>query len=102
MLTSLQAGRLTSKVVDIYNANSGRWSAASLSEARKHVAATSLPSQGLALFAGGLTGVICCKLFECGMRLASATDNCWVEQDWVQALSWTFSKRAVKAGKLLH
>jgi hypothetical protein len=43
-----------SKAVDIFIASSGRWSTAVLSEARAMIAATSLPSQGLAIFAGGL------------------------------------------------
>ncbi len=44
-----------SNVVDIFDANSGRWSTAALSQARGYFAATSLPSQGLAIFAGGQT-----------------------------------------------
>ena len=43
-----------SSVVDIFNASSGRWSTAALSVARYFLAATSLPNQGLAIFAGGL------------------------------------------------
>jgi hypothetical protein len=42
------------KDVDIFNASSGLWSTAVLSVARAMIAATSLPSQGLAIFAGGL------------------------------------------------
>ncbi len=42
-----------SNVVDIFDASSGRWSTAVLSAARKYLAATSLPNQGLAIFAGG-------------------------------------------------
>jgi hypothetical protein len=42
-----------SKVVDIFNAMTGNWSTAVLSEARYWLAATSLPNQGLAIFAGG-------------------------------------------------
>jgi hypothetical protein len=42
--------------VDIYNASSGLWSTASLSEARWDLAATSLPNQELAIFAGGYIG----------------------------------------------
>jgi hypothetical protein len=41
-------------VVDIFNATSGRWTTAALSVARNDLAATSLPNQGLAIFAGGL------------------------------------------------
>jgi hypothetical protein len=48
------AGSTTSAAVDIFNASSGRWSTASLSVARAGLAATSLPKQGLAIFAGEL------------------------------------------------
>ncbi len=41
-------------VVDIFDANAGAWHTAQLSVARCRLAATSLPSQGLALFAGGV------------------------------------------------
>jgi len=41
------------KAVDIFNASSGLWSTAALSVARDLLAATSLPNQGLAIFAGG-------------------------------------------------
>ena len=49
----LCAGNVDSKVVDIFNAITGNWSTAVLSEARYYLAATSLPNQGLAIFAGG-------------------------------------------------
>jgi hypothetical protein len=42
-----------SKAVDIFNAITGKWSTAVLSEARHLLAATSLPNKGLAIFAGG-------------------------------------------------
>ena len=42
-----------SKVVDIFDGSSGLWRTAALSEARSNFAATSLPNQGLAIFAGG-------------------------------------------------
>ncbi len=42
-----------SDVVDIFDGNTGTWSTAKLSVARSGLSATSLPSQGLALFAGG-------------------------------------------------
>jgi hypothetical protein len=42
-----------SNVVDIFNATAGTWSTAALSAAREFLAATSLPSAGLAIFAGG-------------------------------------------------
>ena len=47
----------SSNVVDIFNASSGRWSTAVLSEARVGLAAASLPNQGLAIFAGGSGGL---------------------------------------------
>jgi hypothetical protein len=39
--------------VDIFNARSGTWTTAALSFARFYLAATSLPNDGLAIFAGG-------------------------------------------------
>ena len=39
--------------VDIFNATSGVWTTAALSVARYGLAATSLPNEGLAIFAGG-------------------------------------------------
>ena len=42
-----------SAVVDIFDWNAGTWHTAQLSVARADPSATSLPSQGLALFAGG-------------------------------------------------
>jgi hypothetical protein len=47
----------SSNAVDIFNATSGGWTAAKLSYARSRLAATSLPHQGLAIFAGGSTGL---------------------------------------------
>jgi hypothetical protein len=44
--------------VDIFNAISGQWSTAVLSVGRRYVAATSLPNQGLAIFAGGYSGLL--------------------------------------------
>ncbi len=46
-------------VVDIFNAISGSWSTAALSVARVDLAATSLPNQGLAIFAGGVGMHVC-------------------------------------------
>jgi hypothetical protein len=43
----------SSAVVDIFEASSGKWTTAALSAAREYLAATSLPNQGLAIFAGG-------------------------------------------------
>ena len=39
--------------MDIFDAGSGQWTTAALSVARGYLAATSLPNQGLAIFAGG-------------------------------------------------
>ena len=43
----------SSDVVDIFDGNTGAWSTAKLIVGRGGFSATSLPSQGLALFAGG-------------------------------------------------
>jgi hypothetical protein len=40
-------------VVDIFNVTAGSWSTAVLSKSRARLAATSLPSAGIAVFAGG-------------------------------------------------
>jgi hypothetical protein len=40
-------------VVDIFNVRSGVWTTAALSAARFSLAATSLPNDGVAIFAGG-------------------------------------------------
>jgi hypothetical protein len=48
---------VASDVVDIFDATSGRWTTAALSVARRALAATSLPEQGLAIFAGGIVGM---------------------------------------------
>ena len=40
-------------VVDIFDGKAGSWSTAKLSVGRYRLSATSLPFQGLALFAGG-------------------------------------------------
>ena len=42
--------------MDIFDGTSGRWTTAALSVERSYVAATSLPNQGLAIFAGGQNG----------------------------------------------
>ncbi len=51
-----RADGVVSNAVDIFNATSGLWTTAALSVARDGLAATSLPNQGLAIFAGGWTG----------------------------------------------
>ncbi len=45
-------------VVDIFDGNDGTWHTAQLSVARYYLSATSLPSQGLALFAGGCGAIV--------------------------------------------
>ena len=50
-------GSNVNDAVDIFHATSGRWTTAALSVARGNFAATSLPEQGLAIFAGGDKGV---------------------------------------------
>ncbi len=54
------AGGSFSNVVDIFDASSGRWSTAVLSLSRYFLAATSLPNQGLAIFAGGRADGLWC------------------------------------------
>jgi hypothetical protein len=49
-----------SNVVDIFDATAGTWSTAALSVARVGLAATSLPSAGLAFFAGGSGTCLLC------------------------------------------
>ena len=61
-------GGIPSKAVDIFNAITGNWSTAVLSEARQALVSTSLPNQGLAIFAGG-QGTSCdCCCDDCGLR----------------------------------
>jgi hypothetical protein len=50
-------GGVVLDAVDIFDATSGRWTTAALSVARAYLAATSLPEQGLAIFAGGDIGL---------------------------------------------
>ena len=57
LLLIANAGGGDSNVVDIFNVSSGRWSTDVLSVGRYYLAATSLPNQGLAIFAGGITGL---------------------------------------------
>jgi hypothetical protein len=49
---------------------SEQWSTAVLSVARQYIAATSLPKQGLALFAGSIYYflVFSCLIFQCAVR----------------------------------
>jgi hypothetical protein len=55
MLMQGADGNIFSSAIDIFNASSGLWSTAVLSAPRKCIVATSLPNQGLAIFAGGDT-----------------------------------------------
>ena len=51
---ALRAGSSSElNTVNIFNATSGIWTTADLSVARYHLVATSLPNDGLAIFAGG-------------------------------------------------
>ena len=50
-----------SNVVDIFNVRSGAWTTAALSASRYNLAATSLPNDGLAMFAGGLGALLSCQ-----------------------------------------
>ncbi len=58
LLLIADSGIMTaSDVVDIFDGSSGRWRTAALSVARSSPLATSLPNQGLAIFASGYTGL---------------------------------------------
>jgi hypothetical protein len=58
-----------SNAVDIFNVSSGNWSTAVLSVGREGLAATSLPSDGVAIFAGG--GSTCCHVDFVFLRVVS-------------------------------
>ncbi len=61
--------------VDIFNINGGIWSTAVLWKARNDLSATSLPKQGIALFAGGIGQLLCLcprRCFSLFDRLADA------------------------------
>ncbi len=53
----------------------GNWSTAALSEARYRLAATSLPNQGLAIFAGGIGASFDCYCDDC--REACGVRGVW-------------------------
>jgi len=78
-------GGIASNAVDIFNASSGRWSTAVLSAARMYLAATSLPNQGLAIFAGGYsgTGLLLYSTFDvvgcCVWLGGKGRGMCWLE-----------------------
>ncbi len=57
LLLIVDSGGTASNVVDIFDGSSGRWSTAVLSVARYDLSATSLPNQGLAIFAVGIVGL---------------------------------------------
>ncbi len=61
----------TFAAVDIFDAASGLWSYANLSQARYSLAATSLPNHGLAFFAGGDGASSCRDLRVVKMHLCS-------------------------------
>ncbi len=65
-LMTCAGGVVYLNTVDIFNATAGTWSTAALSTARGYLAATSLPSAGLAFFAGnaGNAGTCFLCLFE--------------------------------------
>ena len=54
--------------VDVFDSAPNSWTTAQLSEARYGLASTSLPLQGLALFAGGI-GIACTRLMLWGGRV---------------------------------
>ena len=56
-----------SDAVDIFNVKSGTWTTAVLSVARTYLAATSLPNDGLAIFAGGWGALFLHYVFACRM-----------------------------------
>ena len=58
---------LTTDAVDIFNVKSGTWTTAVLSVARQYLAATSLPNEGLAIFAGGAGALFLHYVFACRM-----------------------------------
>ncbi len=65
-----------SNVVDIFNADTGTWTTAALSQARNFLAATSLPNEGVAIFAGG-EGMFCCVCLSC-CRMGLGARGCMI------------------------
>jgi hypothetical protein len=59
--------RSVSDAVDIFNVNSGTWTTAVLSAARTYLSATSLPNDGLAIFAGGQSALCLHYVVACRM-----------------------------------
>ena len=55
-----------SKVVDLYDSGTGRWSTAQLSQARSQLSATSVGT--VAIFAGGRDGKLLKIVFVCCVR----------------------------------
>ena len=68
LLLIADSGGGVTNVVDMFDGSSGRWSTAALSVARSQLAATSLPNQGLAIFAGGYTGMSYFVVFDISRR----------------------------------
>ncbi len=60
-----------SNAVDIFDVKTGAWTTAALSVARSSLVATSLPSDGVAIFAGGLSALrfLSCALFIAGRSI---------------------------------
>jgi hypothetical protein len=65
--------------VDIFDGSSGRWSTAALSEGRVTPAATSLPSQGLAIFAGGENAGV--RFFVCVVNDVQTVVFVWMTSE---------------------
>jgi hypothetical protein len=65
MLTQSTTGKGMVHTVDIFDGKTRTWSTARLSESRASLAATSLPSQGLAIFAGGFNGALLVQTAFC-------------------------------------
>ena len=63
-------------VVDVYDANKRTWATARLSVGRYGLAATSLPSQGLVLFAGGVGDVFASLTVVCTMYRVFLCTSC--------------------------
>ncbi len=79
MLMRFAGGPSEMNTVDIFNVTSGSWSTAALSKARYFPAATSLPNQGLAIFAGGYAGMF----FVVTNEITSCFMSCVVNGPWL-------------------
>jgi hypothetical protein len=84
-----------SDVVDIFNFTAGTWTVAQLCSPRESLAATSLPDQGLALFAGGYG-----REGTFSFRVFGSASSC--PQDFqVGRIAWTFLTRGRACGLFL-